>query len=457
MKSLNLLLALFIVCLFTNAAHSARSESGTARLLQGPMVGAVSPTEAKIWMRVGGEFTTRVLYKEVGATGRGGRSDSTTASIDNDLVVIHTLTDLKPGTTYEYSINVSGGKDAYIGDEMPFTFHTAPALGSKTNFTVAIGSCQRWQRDQIQPIWNTVSNLNPDFFIWTGDNIYGDSLRPEVLAEEYRRMRDVPNYRPVMRNIPQLATWDDHDFGLNDHDRTNPVKDLALDVFKQYWANPSYGLPDTPGVFYKYSYGGVDFFMVDCRYYRDPNDAEDTPSKTMLGKKQMAWLQKELKASDAPFKVLVSGSGWTKAKGPGGDSWAAYLHERDRLFQYIVDEEISGVITVSGDTHVGELNAVPFSHKGGYDFYDLVSSPLAQDSGDGWKRRFPEARLRAGFQKENAGLLTFDMTGAVPTLTFNLYDVDGNEAWKPFVIRADQLVNGVESWRELSTFDTERN
>lgn len=445
-----------ITCLLVcgwNVADAARSETGTARLSQGPMVGTVSPTEALIWMRVGGEFPTRVRYKEAGASGPNRRSDSITASIDNDLIVVHTLTGLKPGETYEYTISVNGGNDAYIGDIMPFTFSTAPDPEAKTRFTVAIGSCQRWQRDQNQPIWKVVSKLNPDLFIWTGDNIYGDSLVPEVLAEEYRRMRDVPNYRPVMRNIPQLAIWDDHDFGLNDHDRTNPIKDEALKVFKQYWANPSYGLPDTPGVFFKYSYGGVDFFMVDCRYYRDPNDTPDTESKTMLGKKQMAWLQKELKASTAPFKVLMSGSGWTKAKGPGGDSWAAYLHERDRLFQYIVDEEITGVITVSGDTHVGELNAIPFSDKGGYDFYDLVSSPLAQSSGDGWKNRFPEARLRAGFSRENVGLLTFDMTGDVPTLTFNLYDVHAYPAWEPFVIRADQLVNGVESWRGLSTFD----
>jgi alkaline phosphatase D len=445
------LFALLITC--GAVTHAAPSQSGTARLLQGPMVGAVSPTEAKIWMRVGGEFPVRIRYKESGADGPSRRTDVLTASAENDLIITHTLTGLKPGTEYEYSLSVNGGNDAYINDKMPFTFHTAPAPDAKVKFTMGIGSCQRWQRDQKQPIWNALRELNPDFFVWTGDNIYGDSLLSSVLAEEYRRMRDVESYHWTMRNIPELAIWDDHDFGLNDHDRTNPIKDDALDVFKQYWANPSYGLPDTPGVFFTYSYGGVDFFMVDCRYYRDPNDAEDTPTKTMLGKQQMEWLQRGLKASTAPFKVLISGSGWTKAKGPGGDSWAAYLNERDRLLQYVVDEEIPGVVLISGDTHVGELNAIPFADKGGYDFYDLVSSPLAQGSGDGWKNRFPEARLRSGFQQENVGILTFDMTADVPTLTFNLHGVDGKPAWEPFVIRADQLTNGVESWKALSTYD----
>ncbi|MFQ5739432.1 MAG: iron-containing alcohol dehydrogenase, partial [Acidobacteriota bacterium] len=66
---------------------------------------------------------------------------------------------------------------------------------------------------------------------------------PDILAEEYRRQREVPRLQPLLRSRPQLAIWDDHDYGLNDSDRTNPVKKEALRVFQQYWANPAYGLP----------------------------------------------------------------------------------------------------------------------------------------------------------------------------------------------------------------------
>ncbi len=52
------------------------------------------------------------------------------------------------------------------------------------------------------------------------------------------------------------------------------------------------------------------FFFLDCRYYRDPDVDPDGPGKTMLGKKQLAWLKWELKTSRAPFEVLISGSGW---------------------------------------------------------------------------------------------------------------------------------------------------
>jgi len=409
------------------------------------MLGPVTGTSITVWARLSGEFPFRAGCALDAALTEIIWSEPVTAQRDNDFIVVATVEELAPGTRYFYRVEVNGGAPAYLGDEALGSFLTAPAPGTPAKFSVAFGSCARYQRDPIQPIWNTVSNFAPHFFIWLGDNMYGDSLEPGILAEEYRRVRDVPNLQPVNRKVPQLAVWDDHDYGLNDRDRTNPIKDESLAVFKLYWPNPSYGLPDAPGVFFAYTYGGVDFFMLDCRYYRDPNGAPDTDEKTLLGAQQLQWLEEGLQASDAPFKVLVSGSGWTSAKGAGGDSWAAFQHERDALFEFIRENAIGGVVLLSGDTHVGELNAIPWSEKGGYDFYDLVSSPLAQAASDNWRTRTPEVRLRPGFEKPNVGILSFDLT-RIPTLTFDLYDAEGNPAWEPFVITADELQNGVQSY-----------
>jgi alkaline phosphatase D len=220
----------------------------------------------------------------------------------------------------------------------------------------------------------------------------------------------------------------------------------ALEIFKQYWANPAYGLPDTPGVFYSYSYGAVDFFFLDDRYHRDPNEDPGSPDKTMLGRAQFDWLRERLGASTAVFKVLVAGGGWTVAKGERGDSWAGFLHERNRLFDFIRDAGITGVVLVSGDSHVGELNAITWSEHGGYDFYDLVSSPLAQEPPSSWLHRRPERRIRpVYFQGSNVGVIDFMFDGE-PRLMYRLFDFVGRSIWEPFVVRADELVNGVTSW-----------
>lgn len=433
--------------LVTLSDAQGQSRHGTPRLMQGPLIGSVTPTSALIWTRASGSFPVLIEYATDKDMAGAQKSPAIEATSEDDYVAILHLDDLRPNTRYYYKVHVDGREANYLATIQPFEFKTAPA--DRARFSVGFGSCPRFQEDAVQPIWNHVQRHDPDLFFWVGDNIYGDALDPEILAEEYRRQRTVENLLPVIRTTPQLATWDDHDYGLNDHDRTNPIKDAALTQFNRYWANPAAGLPDVPGVFFSYHYGGVDFFFLDDRYHRDPNADPDTPEKTMLGEGQMQWLRQGLLESDAPFKVLISGSGWSTAKGPGGDSWASYVHERDSLFGFIVREEIEGVVLLSGDTHVGELNAIPWSERGGYDFYDLVSSPLAQTPGASWLNRSPEIRIRpVFFASPNFGLLEFNLTEDDPYVRFNLVGTDGRLVWAPFVLRASELKNGVESWSE---------
>ncbi len=432
--------------LATVSSAATRDEDGYPRLMQGPMVGAVSPTSATIWLRTSGEYAISIEVARDFEMQDATTTDAVTARKADDYTLVITVDGLKPATEYFYRVLVNGEGDRYLEEYPPFSFETAPPAGERAGFRVAFGSCPKYQDDRVQPIWPVISNLEPDLLFWIGDNIYGDTLDPDILREEYRRQRDVPGLQPLLHGTPHLAVWDDHDFALNNHDRTNPIKVQALQVFRQYWANPSYGLADVPGVFFSSTYGAVDFFFVDDRFYRDPDNDPDTPDKTMLGAAQLEWLLDGLAASDAVFKVIVSGSGFSSAKGPGGDSWAAFLHERDRIFDFIRDYDITGVVLVSGDTHVGELNVIPWSDRGGYDLYDLVSSPLAQRNPDSWLERRPERRIRpVYFRGSNVGVLDFIFDGE-PRLMYRLFDIHGRSVWEPFVVRADELVNGVVSW-----------
>lgn len=440
------LAVLLCLALFSLPSDAARSGIGYPRVMEGPMVGHVTADTIHIWVRLAGEFQAQVEFSSSQDFTGSRKTEVLRPSKErDDHTAVLSMTGLEPSTVYHYRILINGQKDPYLG---AFTAQTAP--DGPARFKVAFGSCPRFQRDPVQPIWLGLAQIKPDLFFWTGDNIYGDTLLTEILAEEYRKQLSVPNLRPFLASVPQLAVWDDHDFGLNDHDRTNPVKDGALAVFRQYWANPAYGLPGTPGVFFQYAYGGVDFFFLDCRYHRDPNTEPDGPGKTFLGAGQLAWLKEGLTRSTAPFKVLVSGSGWTNAKGAGGDSWASCLHERDALFDFIRDNSVAGVLLISGDTHTGEFNAIPWSEKGGYDYYDLVSSPLAQKASSGWRNRFPELRVRTPYEDVNAGLMEFDLTASPPTVSLNLVDVDGNPVWTPVTLTTDDLQNGAATAKSKS-------
>ncbi len=439
-------LALVLLVGASVAVAAKASSTGYPRLMQGPMVGAVTDSDARIWVRTSGEFTVAIVYDVTPEFRSPKTTEPVSVTKSRDYTAVITIKGLEPSTEYFYELRVDGIRDRYLEGLEPFRFKTAPAAGEAADLRVAFGSCPKWQDDRIQPIWPWVSHYEPDIFFWIGDNIYGDALDPDILREEYRRQREIAGLQPLIQNTSSLAVWDDHDFGLNNHDRTNPVKEGAYEVFLEYWPNPSFGLPEVKGIFYTFTWGRVEFFVIDGRWYRDPCEGPDTPEKTMLGPAQYRWLTEQLDASTAVFKILVSGSGWSKNKGPGGDSWAAFLHERDRLFDFIRDREITGVVMMSGDTHIGELNVIPWSERGGYDFYDMVSSPLAQVIPDSWLERRPERRVwPAYFQGSNFGLVDVTM-GDDPTLSYRLVDTFGRVVRGPFEVKASELVNGVTSW-----------
>lgn len=407
------------------------------------MIGAVSPDSITFWGRASGELEVDVEYSTDPSFSDPQRSIGVRATAATDHTVRITVSGLQPAARYFYRLRVDGIADRYR--LTPFSTHTAPA--GVAPFRLAFGSCARHQLDAEQPIFRAISAAEPDIFFWLGDNIYADSTSSWVFAEDYRRQRSVASTLPLMRRVPQLAIWDDHDFGLNNSDMTSPVRDASLAAFRNYWANPSFGLPDCPGIFFRYSYGGVDFFMLDGRYNRTPNTGPDGPEKTLLGTRQGEWLRQELLASRAPFKVLVCGSGWSSADGPTGDTWGAFLTERNALFDFIRDRGIEGVFCLSGDTHFGEINCIPWSERGGYDFYDLVSSPLAQATGTSFLDGDPEMRIRPPFFRTvNFGLLDFQWDPE-PKVTFTLRDVRGDPALGALTLTPAELRNGVSSWR----------
>jgi alkaline phosphatase D len=427
--------------LIASAPKAFAQVLGYPRCLEGPMVGPGGPDHITVWARISGAFEVVVEASPDRYFKAPIKSAPVTASADNDFCVVLRAAGLQPSTAYYYRLKIAGKADRY--QPVPFKTRTAPK--GPANFRIGFGSCCRIQFDADQKIFNAVVDQEPDLFFWLGDNIYADTTEPSGIADLYRRQRSVERLLPLIRTTPQLAVWDDHDFAYNDSDRTNPSKEAALALFKQYWANPSAGTAQTPGVFFSHSHGGVDFFFLDDRYHRDPTADPDGPARTMLGAGQKAWLKAALKASKAPFKVIINGVGWSFAE-TGSDSWTSYRHERNEIFDYIRDARIEGVILLSGDTHMGELNCIPWSEKGGYDLYDFCSSPLAQAPDNDFWEQSPEVRIRPVWGKTVCfGILDFQMT-ETPTVTLNLHNVVGAPLWDPLVLTPADLKNGVSTW-----------
>ncbi|WP_340692308.1 alkaline phosphatase D family protein [Hyphomonas sp.] len=420
---------------------------GYPRIMQGPRVGWTGPDVAMIWLRFSGNYEAILEYGIDPSLRSARRSAPVQAKAETDFTVRLAAEGLQPGQTIYYRVLIDGAPTIVDRGRRRWKTRAAPSADDRGRFRIAFGSCARYAVSPDQPVWDGVEKADPDLFLWLGDNIYGDNTSAEGLREEYRRQLSVTNLEPIQSRVPQLAIWDDHDFALNDSDRRNPVKKEALSAFRDYWANPSYGLPSAPGVFFRHSFGQVDLFMLDNRYDRSPAGDPDGPDKTALGKVQLQWLMDELQSSTAPFKVIASGQGWTDAKAFGGESWASYLHERNMILDFIRQNAIRGVILISGDTHVAEMNVLP-GGADGYDIVECVSSPLAQETAMSWLNYKPVPRLRQVYAGGvNFGLLDFDFTSDDPTVRLDIRNAQGDSVWDPVDLAASDLQPGRSFWR----------
>ena len=153
------------------------------------------------------------------------------ADADSDFCVTVRLDGLTPATAYYYRLRIADELDRY--QPLPYRTRTAPR--GRAAFRAAFGSCARLQIDTEQPIFDVIRAIEPDLMFYLGDNVYADTPAPEAIADLYRRQREIERVKPVMRTTPSLAIWDDHDFAFNDSDRSNPIREQSLDVFKRYW------------------------------------------------------------------------------------------------------------------------------------------------------------------------------------------------------------------------------
>ena len=72
------------------------------------------------------------------------------------------------------------------------------------------------------PILKTMLQAEPQLLLFIGDNIYADTLDSAVMRGKYERLAANEDFRKLRGSCPTLATWDDHDYGVNDGGAEHP-------------------------------------------------------------------------------------------------------------------------------------------------------------------------------------------------------------------------------------------
>lgn len=256
---------------------------------------------------------------------------------------------------------------------------TVPAVEPARPTTIAWGSCASDAKFPVQPIWGVMAAAKPDAVVLLGDTPYIDSadmVKQVARRQTFFEREDVRALRAI---APFHCTWDDHDFGANDCDGRYPGKENSREAFLRFQTGGPFG-EDGRGIYHSFREGPVEVFLLDTRWFSHTEDAAGLPGRpTLLGAQQWAWLERGLRASTAPFKVLACGMIWNDAVRPDKpDYWGAYRHERERLFRFLGAHRVSGVVLVGGDIHRSRVVRHPTREVVGYEITELITSPMAQ-------------------------------------------------------------------------------
>jgi alkaline phosphatase D len=309
--------------------------------------------------------------------------------------------------------------------------------GERTLTRIAFGSCARQNKDQ--PIWQRIIDWQPDLYIALGDNIYADTEDMAEMRAKYAQLAAKPGFARLRRTTPMIATWDDHDFGVNDGGSEYPKKEESRAIFLDFWGVPA----DHPrrahsGIYGAYYYGPpgrrVQVILPDNRTFRspllgmsvEPADGgqylvNPDPAATMLGAAQWEWLEQELR-QPADLRIFAS-STQVLADAPGYEAWINFQADHQRLLDLIDFAQVDNLLMISGDTHYAELSRLDRGVP--YPLYDLTSSGLTEV----WPVFGPNRnRIAQAPLAPNYGRLTIAWDGSQPHVLMEVQMLDGTVA-----------------------------
>ncbi|PAU92713.1 phosphodiesterase [Aliifodinibius salipaludis] len=440
--------------IFFLIAGFVQAQENESLLEAGPMLGYVEMQEANLWIQTTKPVSFELTYWKKGEEDAPKHVfRSSTLALESNTAQVK-LTDLDYGTTYQYELTIDGQK-VNLPYDMKFTTQQLWEWRKPApDFSVAMGSCLYINDSEFDrpgtpygkstEILKHINNQHPDMMLWLGDNVYyrePDFYSKKRLDYRFKDARNTPEMQPLLANAINIATWDDHDYGPNNSDRSYRLREETLDIFKRYWANPGYGTSETDGVFTKYKYSDVEFFLMDNRYHRAPNNFKKE-GKAFFGEAQLQWLKDSLVGSNATFKIVVVGNQATN-KMNTHESFTAYPHEQEELMEFLDEHDIPGVLFLSGDRHFTEL--LKTDREDNYPIYEFTSSPLSsgtygnlQESEEYDNPQRVDGTLV--YDDQNFGMMYIKGDEDNRRLVLETYGSDGEKLWD-YTITENDLKN----------------
>ncbi|HEY1171692.1 MAG TPA: alkaline phosphatase D family protein [Verrucomicrobiae bacterium] len=302
---------------------------------------------------------------------------------------------------------------------------------------IVFGSCL----NKVEhPMLDRTLEVPMDLFIFMGDNIYGDTTNMTVMRAKYDALKNSRFFQGLKKKAPFVATWDDHDYGVNDGGANFAFKKESQEEFYNWLDEPQ----DSPrrkqeGVYSSHIYGPegkrVQVILLDTRYFRsqltrgnhgmEPSGGPYMPSPfkstTMLGDTQWVWLAEELK-KPAEVRLMISSIQFVP-EFCGCEAWANLPHEKERMLALIQETKANGIVFLSGDRHWCELSRM--DGPTGYPLYELTASAMTQVHPRGTPTPNVNRLIPKTYHEANVGQLSIDWGKKDTELHLKIIDVRG--------------------------------
>ncbi len=408
-------------------------------LRSGPMVAYSEIREAAIWVQATRPAQVKIQYRPIGSTEKFMETMPvmTDREMGNTATVV--LGELTKGTKYEYQVMINGRKEEF---PFPTQFQTLPYWQYRTdppNFTFAVGSCNyvtdtTYDRPgkpygSEHEIFTAITKDKPDAFLWLGDNAYyreADWNTKSGMIYRQSHTRALAETRALFASTHNYATWDDHDFGPNDANRSFGQRGVNADIFRAFWPMLNTNLTGQGGVTSTFEWGDAQFFLLDDRYFRAPNE-DTSKGKQFFGDAQLEWLREALISSKATFKIVACG-GQMLNTAAIYENLSTYPKEYEKFLNLLLNSPASGIFLMSGDRHHSELQKM--DRTGTYPIYELTCSPLTAGAANPKETNNYRVEGTLIPSKHNYALVNFSGPRRDRKMTITMKGVNGEEIWK---------------------------